>query len=477
MSDPIPCRDITDATRHHALDEGVGQAMGTRRRHLYVREIRGVFQRLRRVIGWPLMLAYFATPWLAWGERPAVWFDLPSREFHLFGATFYPQEFMLLSWLLIIAAFGLFFITVLAGRLWCGYACPQSVWTQLFIWVEHRLEGPRHRRIRLDRRAWDADKLRRKSAKHTAWLVIAVATGLTCVGYFTPIRALMVDLARLEAHAWACFWIAFFTLFTYLNAGWLREQVCHHMCPYARFQGVMFDADTLTVAYDAARGEPRGRRGGKLPHDAAEASGHGDCIDCELCIQACPTGIDIRDGLQHECIDCAACIDACDGVMERLGYPRGLIRYTSENALQGHPSRRLRPRLLGYLAVLLVMLGLFIGALGDRVPLDIEVERDRQRLFQLADDGRIRNVYTLTVRNLDQQDRAYRLEASGLDGLTLDTARLRVPAGESRRRVVEVTVPPHALEHPSHAIRLHLEALDDPTIRLERDSRFLGETR
>ncbi|WP_016853652.1 cytochrome c oxidase accessory protein CcoG [Halomonas smyrnensis] len=471
MSDKIPHRDITDA------GDTVSQAMYARRRHLYVREIKGVFQRLRRSANWALMLAYFLIPWIPWGDRPAVWFDLPGREFHLFAATFYPQEFMLLSWLLIICAFGLFFITVFAGRVWCGYTCPQSVWTFLFIWVEHRLEGPRNRRIKLDKRGWDADKLRRKLGKHVVWLAIAAATGLTFVGYFTPIRELAVQLPALEAHGWSYFWVGFFTLFTYLNAGWLREQVCIYMCPYARFQSVMFDANTLIVSYDADRGEPRGARSRRLDHDEAREAGHGDCIDCDLCVQVCPTGIDIRDGLQYECITCAACIDACDGVMDRMGYPRGLIRYTTENALEGRPSHLLRPRLLGYLAVLLVMIGLFAWAVGDRTPLGFEVERGRQQLFQMTDDGRIRNVYTLTVRNLDREDHAYRLAASGLEGLALDTDRVSVPAGESRRLVVEVTAPRDALARPSHEIRLRLEAIDDPDIRLERDGRFIGETR
>ncbi|MDR5866631.1 cytochrome c oxidase accessory protein CcoG [Halomonas koreensis] len=478
MSEKIPTRDVTpDPVQHHAPEATVTQEMYASRRHIYVREIKGVFQRLRRSANWALMLAFFLIPWIPWGDRPAVWFDLPGREFHIFGATFYPQEFMLLSWLLIICAFGLFFITVFAGRVWCGYTCPQSVWTFLFIWVEHRTEGPRNRRIKLDKRGLDADKARRKAAKHLIWLAIAAATGLTFVGYFTPIRELVVELPTLEAHGWSYFWVGFFTLFTYLNAGWLREQVCIYMCPYARFQSVMFDRDTLIVSYDADRGEPRGPRKKRLSHEEARAAGHGDCIDCDLCVQVCPTGIDIRDGLQYECITCAACIDACDSVMDKMGYPRGLIRYTTENALEGKPTHILRPRLLGYLAALLVMIGLFVWAVGDRAAVGFEVERDRNQLFQMTRDGEISNVYTLIVRNLDKQDHTYRLEGSGLPGLALDTERVSVPAGESRQLVIEATVPPASIELPSHEILLRLEAVDDPDIRLERDSRFIGETR
>jgi cytochrome c oxidase accessory protein FixG len=451
--------------------------MYAKRRHIYVREIKGFFQRLRRGSNWLLMLAYFLTPWLQWGDRPAIWFDLPGREFHIFAATFYPQEFMLLSWLLIICAFGLFFITVFAGRVWCGYTCPQSVWTFLFIWFEHRIEGSRNKRIKLDRQTTDLEKAKRKVAKHACWLVISLATGVTFVGYFTPIRELVIDLPTLNAHGWSYFWVGFFLVFTYLNAGWLREQVCIYMCPYARFQSVMFDADTLIVSYDAARGEPRGARKKTLTHEQARTAGHGDCIDCDLCVQVCPTGIDIRDGLQYECITCAACIDACDSVMDRMGYPRGLIRYTTDNALEGKPTHILRPRLMGYLAALLVMVGAFAWALSDRLPLGVEVERQRNQLYQVTRDGRISNVYTLTVRNLDSEDHVYRLNASGLPGLDLDTQSISVPGGESRRTAVEITVDPEVIEMPSHAIQLHLEAEDDDAISMEREIRFIGEIR
>ncbi len=478
MSNKIPTHDVTpDPVERHTPQEAVTQEMYASRRHIYVREIKGFFQRLRRASNWVLMLAFFILPWVPWGDRPAIWFNLPGREFHIFSATFYPQEFMLLSWLLIICAFGLFFITVFAGRVWCGYTCPQSVWTFLFIWVEHRLEGSRNRRIKLDKQPMNADKLWRKGAKHLIWLAIALATGITFVGYFTPIQELVVELPTLEAHGWSYFWVGFFLVFTYLNAGWLREQVCIYMCPYARFQSVMFDRDTLIVSYDEARGEPRGARRKTLSHAEARAAGHGDCIDCDLCVQVCPTGIDIRDGLQYECITCAACIDACDSVMDRMGYPRGLIRYTTENALEGKPTHILRPRLMGYLAALLVMIGLFVWAVGDRTPLSFDVERDRNRLFQTTADGSISNSYAITVRNMDAEAHVYRLEASGLPGLTLDTDSIRVPASDSRQRVITITAPGDAIEQPSHAITLRLTAEQSPDISLEREARFLGDLR
>jgi cytochrome c oxidase accessory protein FixG len=323
----------------------------------------------------------------------------------------------------------------------------------------------------------DLDKAWRKGAKHVIWLVIALATGVTFVGYFTPIRELVLELPTLQAHGWAYFWSGFFLVFTYLNAGWLREQVCIYMCPYARFQSVMFDADTLIVSYDEARGEPRGSRKKSLSHTEAREAGYGDCIDCDLCVQVCPTGIDIRDGLQYECITCAACIDACDSVMDKMNYPRGLIRYTNENALEDKPSHILRPRLMGYLAALLVMIGVFIWALSDRMPLDFEVERERGQLYQMTRDGRISNVFTLTLRNQDREDHEFRLDVSGLPGLEIDTDMLRVPAGASRMFAVQVTADPDVLELPSHPIQLHVQSQQNERITLERDTRFIGEAR
>ena len=477
MSNKIPMQDVTSQVEEYTPQAADQQEMYAKRRHIYVREIKGLFQRVRRLTNWVLMSAFFILPWLNWGDRPLIWFDLPGREFHIFTATFYPQEFMLLSWLLIICAFGLFFITVFAGRVWCGYTCPQSVWTFLYIWVEHRLEGSRNRRIKLDREPLSFSKAWRKTAKHTIWVAIALATGITFVGYFTPIRELVVELPTLQAHGWSYFWVGFFLVFTYLNAGWLREQVCIYMCPYARFQGVMFDRDTLIVSYDEARGEPRGSRKKSLDHAQARAAGFGDCIDCDLCVQVCPTGIDIRHGLQYECISCAACIDACDSVMDRMGYPRGLIRYTTENSLEGKKSKVLRPRLLGYLAALAVMLGLFAWSLGERTPLDFEAERERGQLYQMTRDGRISNVYTLTVRNLDDHDHTYRLQVSGLPGLEVDTDTISVPAGASRLVAVQVTADPAVLELPSHPIQLLLESQTAEQIALERETRFIGDTR
>ncbi|TVU92021.1 cytochrome c oxidase accessory protein CcoG [Vreelandella titanicae] len=442
--------------------------------HIYVREIDGFFQRIRRHSNWLLMVLYFGLPWINWGDRPLVWFDLSAQEFHLFAATFYPQDFILLTWILVLCAFGLFLITVVAGRVWCGYSCPQSVWTFLFIWFEHRLEGPRHRRIRRDKAPVSWDTRWRKTAKHAAWLLIAVATGVSFVGYFSPIRELVVDVVSLDAHPLALFWIGFFTLFTYLNAGWLRHQVCLHMCPYARFQSAMFDANTLIVSYDAARGEPRRHH----PHKGVEATRTGDCIDCELCVQVCPTGIDIRDGLQYECIGCAACIDACDSVMARVDKPLGLIRYTTERELEGKTTRFWRPQLLAYSAALLSMVVLLVGFLNSRVPIDVDVVRDRQTLFESTAEGRIINYYNVTLRNQDGQTHRYAVSATGLPGLRLQGVdTIEVVASETRSVRLALTAAAGDLTQPSHPIELHITALDDPSITTVNETRFLGLSR
>ncbi|MEG7363293.1 cytochrome c oxidase accessory protein CcoG [Pseudomonas citronellolis] len=402
---------------------------------VYTKRFSGRFRDLRRLGGALLFLLFFGTLWLQWDGRQAVLWDLPERKFYIFGATFWPQDLILLSALLIIAAFGLFFITVLAGRVWCGYTCPQSVWTWIFMWAEQVTEGDRNQRMKLDKAPASAAKYLRKGAKHGLWLLISLATALTFVGYFTPVRPLVADLFTLNLDLESAFWVAFFAAATYANAGWLREQVCIHMCPYSRFQSVMFDKDTLIISYDAARGESRGAR----RKDAEpKALGLGDCIDCQQCVQVCPTGIDIRDGLQIACIGCAACVDACDSVMDRMGYARGLVRYTSERALEGGRTHLLRPRLVGYAAVLLAMFGAFAWALQARPLIALDVARDRG-LFRENAAGEIENVYNLKLINKTQQAQRYRLGAAEAGGYRLQGALdQRLEPGEIRDFAVSV---------------------------------------
>lgn len=438
---------------------------------IHTRSFTGLYRTLRMSGGALLFLAFFGTVWLNWGARQAVLWDLAESKFHIFGATFWPQDFILLSALLIICAFGLFAITVFAGRVWCGYTCPQSVFTWLFMWCEKITEGERNQRIKLHAAPWSLDKLARRSAKHTLWLGISVLTGLTFVGYFTPIRPLAAQLLTWQLGGVSLFWVLFFTAATYLNAGWLREAVCMHMCPYARFQSVMFDKDTLAIAYDSARGERRGPR--KREVKSADV-GLGDCIDCQLCVQVCPTGIDIRDGLQMACIGCAACIDACDSIMDKMGYARGLVSYTSEHQLQGGKTRLLRPRLIGYSAVLLVMLVALAVALVERPMVSLDVTKDRG-LFRENSQGLIENIYSLKVINKTQQHQDYRLELVDAEGFQLQgKTRISLAPGEIVDVPVSVTLLADTPASSSQTLRFKVTDVDEPWIYSAADSRFVA---
>ncbi|KRW65013.1 (Fe-S)-binding protein [Pseudomonas sp. TTU2014-105ASC] len=466
MTEQIPVRDVTPPSK-----AGASADLYAAREKIYTRAFSGLFRNLRRVGGAVLFILFFGTVWLNWNGRQAVWWDLPDRKFHIFGATFWPQDFMLLSWLLIICAFGLFFITVFAGRVWCGYTCPQSVFTWVFMWAEKITEGDRNQRMKLDKAPMSANKFLRKLAKHAIWLAVGILVAITFVGYFTPIRELVPDLLTLNVNGWAAFWIGFFTLATYGSAGYLREQVCIYMCPYARFQSVMFDKDTLIVSYDPRRGEKRGPR--KKDADY-KAMGLGDCIDCTMCVQVCPTGIDIRDGLQIECIGCAACIDACDAIMDKMNYPRGLISYTTEHNLSGQKTHLMRPRLIGYAVALAAMMGLFAYAVYDRPLVKLDVLKDRV-LYRENEQGNIENVYTLKVMNKAQHERTFVIEASGLDGLVYEgRSEIRAEAGELVTIPVELSIAPENLPSSTNEIVFHVRSVDDDSINDNADSRFIG---
>ena len=395
---------------------------------IYPREIAGRFARLRLLVVLVLLGIFYAFPWLSWDGHQAVLFDLPARKFDIFGMTFWPQDFFWLTWLLIIAALSLFFFTALAGRLWCGYACPQTVWTEVFLWLERLCEGTRNQRMKLDAGPWTREKLLRKGAKQSLWILLSLWTGFTFVGFFTPVVELGHETANASLSGWESFWIVFYGFATYGNAGFLREQVCKYMCPYARFQSAMFDHDTLIISYDAERGEPRGAR--KKTADP-KSLGLGDCISCQACVQVCPTGIDIREGMQIECIACAACIDACDGIMDKMQYPRGLIRYTTENMLAGRPRRVLRPRTLIYATLLAALLTTFAWGVVHRAPLIVEVLRDRNSLFREAADDAIENSYTVKLVNKTRAQHRLRLSvAAGSPALIVGNRDVDVPAGE-----------------------------------------------
>ncbi|MDX9952035.1 MAG: cytochrome c oxidase accessory protein CcoG, partial [Methylophilaceae bacterium] len=311
------------AKRAEAPDE-VMVSLYAAQEKIYPRSVSGLFSKWRWVMIWITQIVFYGVPWLQWGERQAVLFNLEARRFYIFDLVLYPQDLIYLTAILIISALSLFLFTAVAGRLWCGYTCPQTVYTEIFLWFEKVIEGDRAARMKLDKSGMTAEKLTKKSLKHLVWGLFALWTGFTFVGYFTPIRELLQNWMVLQMGPWETFWVFFYGFATYGNAGFMREQVCKYMCPYARFQSAMFDKDTLIVTYDDERGEPRGSRSRK---DDAKSLGLGSCIDCNLCVQVCPTGIDIRKGLQYECIGCGACADVCDGVMDKVGYPRGLIRY------------------------------------------------------------------------------------------------------------------------------------------------------
>jgi cytochrome c oxidase accessory protein FixG len=441
---------------------------------LYPREVGGRFQSLRIAAVLLLLGLFYFLPWVSWEGRQAVLFDLPARKFYIFGLVFWPQDFFLLSWLLIIAALSLFFFTALAGRLWCGYACPQTVWTEVFVWMERLVEGRHSQRQKLDRAPLSAAKLLRKSAKQVLWIGFSVWTGFTFVGFFTPIELLARELASLTVGPWELFWIVFYGFATYGNAGYLREQVCKYMCPYARFQSAMFDHDTLIISYDERRGEPRGGRPRGIDYRARNL---GDCIDCTLCVQVCPTGIDIREGLQYECIACAACIDACDAVMDRMSYPRGLIRYATETSMQGGRTRIVRPRIVIYATLLGALMAGFIAAVVLRNPLGIDVIRDRNALYRTLDDGAIENVYIVRLLNKDKREHRLKLSVEGNPALVLDTdaADRLVAAGEVATVAVRLRLGAGAAG--GQDVTLRASAIDDPQVTATAVTRFISPAR
>jgi cytochrome c oxidase accessory protein FixG len=419
------------------------------RRAIYPRAVRGWFAAWRWAAVWATQLVFYGGAWLTWNDRQAILFDIVHRKFYIFGLVFWPQDIIYLAVLLIVSALSLFLFTAVAGRLWCGYACPQTVYTEIFLWIERVIEGDRNARMRLDKGGLSRKKLFLKSAKHAAWIAVALWTGFTFVGYFTPIR----EMLSFNWGAWEAFWVAFYGFATYGNAGWMREQVCKYMCPYARFQSAMFDKDTLIITYDEKRGEPRGK--------GAES---GDCVDCGICVQACPTGIDIRNGLQYECIGCAACIDGCDQVMDKLARPRGLIRYSK--------GRVLRPRVIVYAAILGAITLVAAASLWLRVPLKVDVIRDRAAIAREVEGGLIENVFRLQVMNTEEQPRAYEVKVAGLPGIHVwGEATIGVPAATSRMVPVRVRVEPGAAPG-SHPIEFTITALGADNISVHEDAVF-----
>ena len=438
------------------------------RRKIYPRAVTGVFARWRWATVWITQLMFYGLPWLSWNDRQAVLFDLAARKFHIFGLILYPQDFIYLTGLLVIAAMSLFLFTTVAGRLWCGYACPQTVYTEIFMWIERLIEGNRGRRMKLDAGGFSKHKLRLKVTKHAAWLLFALWTGVTFVGYFSPIGVLVVQLFSLSLGSWQVFWILFYGFATYGNAGFMREQVCKYMCPYARFQGVMCDSDTMVITYDPGRGEPRGSRSRKAD---TKNLGLGDCVDCSLCVQVCPTGIDIRDGQQYECIGCAACIDACDQVMDKVGYSQGLIRYDTLRGMENNWDRSqlwrhvLRPRVLLYSGIVLAAAAALLYSISTQIPLKVNVIRDRGVLLREVKNGLIENVYRLMIINSSETARSFEVSVGGLPGAFIDSEHTVDIEGASHRLLaVRVRAEPDSGDPGGNRMEFVVRATDDPAV-------------
>lgn len=481
MSEPSSNANSAKAKEAKIPLEDVMVSLYASQEKIYPRSVSGFFTSWRWVMIWATQIVFYGVPWLNWGSRQALLFDLEAKRFYIFNLVFYPQDLIYLTAILIISALSLFLFTAIAGRLWCGYACPQTVYTEIFLWMERKIEGDRAARMKLDTAPMSANKAFRKTAKQIAWIVFALWTGFTFVGYFTPIRELATEVMTYSLGPWETFWILFYGFATYGNAGYMREQVCKYMCPYARFQSAMFDDDTLIVTYDEARGEPRGSRSRKAEVNQAKNADKqlGACIDCTLCVQVCPTGIDIRDGLQYECIGCGACADVCDTVMDKMGYERGLVKYSTQNAVTKHWShqqmiqRIFRPRVLIYSAVLLALIVAVVASLWLRTPFRVNVMRDGV-MARLSDDGKIENVYRLQIMNGTETTQHYVLNVTGLEDVEIETEAtkdvegddehhlksIEVKPAESRSVIVDLKIPDGTLDSGSHKIKFEIQSLE-----------------
>ena len=444
-------------------------------RTIYAKSVRGVFDNWRWIMVFITQALFYGLCWIDWGGRQAVLFHLVERKFYVLGMVFWPQDAIYLAVLLVISAYALFLATAIGGRLFCGYACPQTVYTEILMWIERKVEGDRPARMKLDAQPMNARKFRLKFIKHFLWIAVALWTGFTFVGYFSPIRELSASVLTLKLGPWETFWMLFYAGFLYLMAGFMREQVCKYMCPYARFQGVMFDPDTLIITYDAERGEPRGARKRSDP----KATALGDCVDCGICVQVCPTGIDIRDGLQYECINCGACVDACDQTMDRMGYPKGLISYTTEHKLAHNQTHVARPKLLGYGLVMVIMLGVFVYNAMSIMPMGLDILRDRNQLFRENSEGLIENTYTLKILNKTLQSQTYQLDVEGLpEHQWFGPREVTLKPGEIFTLPVSLAVDPFNLKRPTLDVQFVLKregaAPDDSKGILRQPSKFIS---
>lgn len=466
---------MSQHTPQDANDEGTEEvSLYETRKKVYYRAVQGLYNNWRVALVWLTQILYFGLPWLTWEGRQSILFDLGARKFYLFDWVFWPQDFIWLAALLIISALGLFLFTAIAGRLWCGYACPQTVYTEIFVWIERLFEGDHRRQQKLTAQPWNSEKILRRGGKQLAWILFSFWNGFTLIAYFTPAPVLWQEFLTLSFGPWETFWILFYAFTTWGFAGVMRDQVCKYMCPYARFQSAMFDLDTLIITYDAQRGEPRSAR------RKGETQAQGDCVDCGICVAVCPTGIDIRNGLQYMCIGCAACIDACDQVMDKVGSPRGLIRYSTQNAIEGaYPDSEIkrhifRPRILFYIAVFTAILVGVGYTMATRVPLLVDVLRDRNSLSREAPSGEIENLYRLQIINMDANAHRFEVRAKGIPGLKVTRGQTtEIPALGTETVVVTLEAPRLSLNRPSTPIQFEVVAQDTPNLLRETKSSFI----
>jgi cytochrome c oxidase accessory protein FixG len=488
MTTPKAAAAGVDVHDVEAVNAAHKRSLYQKRIAIHPKRMDGTFRRVKWAAMAVLLGIYYLTPWIRWDRGPgapdqAVLIDFPGRRFYFFFIEIWPQEVYYITGLLILAAVGLFLATAIAGRLWCGYACPQTVWTDLFIAVENMVEGDRNARMRLDKAPWTGQKVARKTIKHAIWLIIAVLTGGAWVFYFADAPTLARQLLTFDAPAVAYITIGVLTSTTYLLGGFAREQVCTYMCPWPRIQGAMLDEDSLAVTYRRDRGEPRG------PHKKNEPwEGRGDCIDCKQCVAVCPMGIDIRDGLQLECIQCALCIDACNDIMGKIGRPKGLIAYDTdaniERRKQGLPTHfnLWRPRVILYAVILLVVALIMTTALVLRSDVDVNVIRDRNPLFVMLSDGSIRNGYTVKILNKRYGEARFQITAEGLPGAKVDVVGVQqdgaVPVGRDDLAAVRlfVTLPRSAVTDKTLPVTIRVRDVDTGAQAVNKTS-FRGPER
>lgn len=443
---------------------------------IHPRFVTGFYQNIRVISMYAFLALFLILPWLRYNGRQAIWFDVPSQHYYIFSMTFLTQDFYFIAGFALIAAFTLFMVTVYAGRVWCGYACPQTIWTHMFQYVEKLVIGDRNKRIKFDKEPMSPTKAFKRSLIYLIWFVFSMITATTFVSYVSGTEALYSNWQMIgfipfpDWSTWIWVSIFIFAFSTYVNAGYMREQMCVQICPYGRFQSVMFDKDTLIVSYDYERGEPRGaRKKGTNPEEL------GDCIECLMCVQVCPTGIDIRDGLQVACIQCAACVDACNDVMDKVGYPRGLIRYTTERQLvENEKSRLFRPRFFAYLALLTVLCSGLVYALTDRVPLEIDIRRDRNQLSSVNAQGMIENSYIVKLTNKTQDPHTYKITLAPQKGLSLELRFNDVPleAGESFDMPVSIYGDTEVIEAKQTPVTLQV-ASEDGKYKVTKQNTFI----